>query len=263
MRRVLCAIVACGGLALSGCMAFTDDATQVTQTSARLNAHGHTDDSPAHYYFRYANEGDDLPTAAAKRTPRRDVPAHVGSPGHDVAFHEDVTGLLPGRVYIFEVCGGDNPQAPDWCGGRAQFFTRPSSSQDTVKGSISSERDSTWVFPPIYRIDAASGPQGQNADGFVDVTSKNNLLFFGRVRCLAVVNGFRATVGVVGTAYFGWPDVETPREPRPFSLLFTVTAAPFTNPTLAWREQSPPNCQGASFANQAEAFGNLLITDPS
>jgi hypothetical protein len=63
-------------VALSGCVAFTDPATNVTETTARLNAHGRTDDYPAYFYFRYANKTADLPTAAAGRTPTRTVPAH-------------------------------------------------------------------------------------------------------------------------------------------------------------------------------------------
>ncbi len=38
-------------LAAAGCAAQTDPASNVEALTAILNAHGHTDNTPAHYYF--------------------------------------------------------------------------------------------------------------------------------------------------------------------------------------------------------------------
>src|SRR5687768_3113983 len=101
MRWAVWAVGLCAGV-LTGCVGITGAATNVGQTTARLNAHGRTDDSPAHFYFRYANQEADLPTAAAKRTPTRTVPANRPDNGGFGYFGENVTGLSPGRVYFFE-----------------------------------------------------------------------------------------------------------------------------------------------------------------
>ena len=248
MRGVLCAIAVCGCVALSGCVAFTDPATNVTETSARLNAHGRTDDYPAYFYFRYANRTADLPTAAAKRTPTRTVPAHRPPSGEYGHFGENVTGLSPGRVHFFEVCGADvRPGAEEACGGVQSFFTNPTVAQDSVQGWLWA--GSVPQFSDTFYIDAASGPQGQNVDGlFVERSRSGAKVADGRVTCLKV-DGDRAAVGVVGK-YSGSGGT--------LSGVFTVIG----EESLGFVNQFPPNCAAAGYGNQLPAFdGEIAIND--
>jgi hypothetical protein len=256
MRRLLCAVAVLGGLAAAGCIGITDPASNVGQTTARLNAHGRTDDTSAHFYFRYANQEADLPTAAAKRTPTRTVPAHRPDNGEFGYFGENVTDLSPGRNYFFELCGGDDkPGVPDWCGGRQEFFTEPSSSNDWVVG---------WMYagygPYVnrYVFNAASGPQGQSADGWFEFIYRDAYFlptYETRVTCLDV-DGHRAAVGEVSKGSDG----------STIGRVWTVTddgpSGSGRINTINVVQQLPPDCVNASFDNQDPAYeGHLVITD--
>jgi hypothetical protein len=244
MGRLLCALAMAAALPLSGCVAITAGARLTGETTFRIEARGHSDDSPAHFQFRYADEKADLDTAAAHKTPQRSVPAHVPQDGRNLFFGEDITGWSPGRLYWYEVCGGDSAMSPDLCGGTQHFFTPPTFSQDYVVGAFRFNGE----YGNFVRIDAASGPQGQNADGWFT----NSVRYFGndsegQVTCLAVGGG-SAAVGVVGTAYSPFPD----RKPRPYSALWTLRAGDETFHEAV--TQSTPNCAAASFAQQEAAF---------
>ncbi len=118
--------VACCALTTAACAATTDPATRAGSWTARLNAHGHTDSTPAHYYFQFAQSQADLGTPNAQRTPTRQVgPGIQGSNGADIPFSEDVAGLTPASSYYFEVCGGAGQLQPDACGGVQSFTTQP------------------------------------------------------------------------------------------------------------------------------------------
>jgi hypothetical protein len=243
MRRGVCAIAVCGVLALPGCVGITDPATNVGQTTARLNAHGRTDDISAHFYFRYANQEADLPTAAAKRTPTRTIPAHRPDNGEFGYFGENVTGLSPGRNYFFELCGGDDkPGAPDWCGGRQRFFTEPSSNQDSVTGEMTA---GAIVF--IVRFKAASGPQGQNADGWFEFRNPRN---GAGITCLEV-EGSRAAMGLVIQGSNGSTS----------GLIVTLTdGGPGGTDTIGSAAGDvPPDCAEANFDNQQGAYSSTLV----
>jgi hypothetical protein len=249
MRRGLCAAAVCAGLALSGCVAFTDPATNVTQSSARLNAHGRTDDYPAYFYFRYANKTADLPTTAAGRTPQRTVPAHRPPSGEYGNFGENVTGLASGRVYFYEVCGADiRAGAQEACGGVQKFFTKPTAAQDSVQGSL--RAGSPQQFADRFSFEAASGPQGENVDGlFLQQSRSGFIVADGRVTCLAV-SADRAAVGVVGKDFNG----------NTISGVYTVIG----NESLGFVNQFPPNCAAAGYGNQQPAFdGTIAINDAS
>jgi hypothetical protein len=225
--------------------------TAAPRASARLNAYGHSDDSPAHSYFRYADDKADLDTAAAQRTPQRSVPAHVPRDGSNVSFGEKVIGLAPGRLYWFEACGGDSAMSPDLCGGVRHFFTSPTVGQDWVLGSFRFGGD----FGHIVSIEAAAGPGGQNADGwFTDSIRDLGDASDGRVSCLAVAGG-SAVIGVVGTAYR-----PPSQNPRPYSALWTLRDSDGTfHETVV---QSPPNCAAATFDHQEDASGwSISVND--
>jgi hypothetical protein len=255
MRLAISALVtgaAC--LALTGCVGITDPATNVASTSARLNAHGHTDATSARYSFRYDTDPAALSTTVASRTPRRGpVPPHVPAGGGDVAFSETVTGLEPGRTYFYEVCGEDAVTHPDVCGGVQSFFTTPTSAEDTAQGG----------FKPFVQgingggVDAASGPAGEHADGSIDYTRAGTFTrFSGRVTCLAV-SGHQAAVGAVGRLTLnGGGDGGSE------SFLLTVVdlgplpppgQPPYRDDTIGIVETpgtTAPDCASASFAHQ-------------
>jgi hypothetical protein len=252
MRKILCVIAACGGIALTGCVAVTTGATNVGENSARLNAYGRSDDSPAHFYFRYADNKADLGTAAGKTTPKRTVPANVPSDGGRVHFGENVTGLSPGRLYWFEVCGGDSTVSPDLCGGVKSFFTTPTTAQDWIQSRFRYGGE----YGLIVNIDAASGPQGQNADGrFTDSIRYFGNRAEGEVTCL-LLNGNRVVVGVVGTRY----REPFEQDPVPYSAVWTLDAGNQTfHETIT---SSPPNCAAASFDQQQDSFDwSLAVHD--
>jgi hypothetical protein len=245
MGRLLCALAIAAAVPLSGCVAITGGARLTAETTFRIEARGHSDDSPAHFQFRYADGKADLDTAAAQKTPMRMVPAHVPQDGRNLIFGEDITGWSPGRLYWYEVCGGDAKISPDLCGGVRHFFTPPTLAQDYVVGFFRFGGE----YGNIVDIDAASGPQGQNADGWFT----NSVRYFGtpaegQVTCL-VVNGNRAAVGVVGTSYSGTFHNENP---QPYSAVWTLDAQADTFHEAI--TQSAPNCATASFTQQGAAF---------
>jgi hypothetical protein len=119
-RAGLVAIAVGSCAAVAGCAAQTDPATVSGPTSARLNAHGHTDTSAAHYEFQYAPDPAVLGTADGFVTPTRG-PFPAGIP--NVAFSEQVAALRPATTYSFRVCGGDARINPDLCDATRTFTT--------------------------------------------------------------------------------------------------------------------------------------------
>ena len=58
----------------SACAAQTDPASNIGALTATLNAHGHTNGTPAHYFFQYSTRAGDLDTQPGRRTPTRTIP---------------------------------------------------------------------------------------------------------------------------------------------------------------------------------------------
>ncbi len=121
-------VVSC--VALTGCVAVTEPASNVGSMSATLNAQGRTGSRRAHYEFQYATSQSDLGTSLGSETPTRGpVPRHVHGPGGAlVPFSETVSGLSPGTTYFFRVCGGNGPPGrrrahPDRCARTRSFTT--------------------------------------------------------------------------------------------------------------------------------------------
>jgi hypothetical protein len=112
-------VVLLAGVTLTGCYAETLPATDVTATTAKLRARGHTDSTPAQVYFEYATSAQALGTSAAFTTPRRAVPANVP----DTAFSQTVKALLPNTTYHFRVCGRDGGTGGDICNSSRSFTT--------------------------------------------------------------------------------------------------------------------------------------------
>jgi hypothetical protein len=108
-------------LALGSCVAVTDPATEVGSWKARMHGHGHTDSTPATFYFEYATQRADLGTSSARRTPTRNAPANVRN---DVAFSNRVTDLEPATTYHYRVCGRDGEATSDTCSNVQTFTTQ-------------------------------------------------------------------------------------------------------------------------------------------
>jgi hypothetical protein len=232
---------------LSGCFLGIDGATDVTQTSAQLNAKGQTGDEPGWFQFQYARRERQLGTAKGRVTPERGpIPPNTPPPGALIAFfHETVTGLLPGRVYVFRVCGRQGAMTVSVCGEIRSLFTQPTDRQDWVAANF---RDSPIFF---LRIQAAASRSGRHADGLVfDVTNRAQR-FEGRVTCLRV-DGARATIGAVG----GYdPDTTDDRVPPvPATDLITVVDDPAGDEVrrVARAEgTAPPDCRAGTFTGPA------------
>lgn len=129
MRRLgIAAVVGVAGLAVAGCVGNTDPATNITNVSAKLNAHGRTNNGPAVWWWEYATAasalgtGSDLEVCGYPSEPdKRCGPA--ASP-NDVPLSTTVTGLSPNTTYYFRACGQDQTQGSNpACGSTRSFKT--------------------------------------------------------------------------------------------------------------------------------------------
>jgi hypothetical protein len=75
-RRLALAVALAASLALPACVGHTDDATNLTATSATLNAHGKATNGPARGFFRWGL----APNALTNTTPGISYPANVEGP---------------------------------------------------------------------------------------------------------------------------------------------------------------------------------------
>src|ERR1700733_11724689 len=109
VRRLLAVVAVLSCAVLAGCAATTDPASDVTASTARLNARGRSDGTPAHYYFQYSTAANALGTGFGLQTPTRGpIPGGTSGPGGGLLpFSEQVTGLSPNTTYYYRVCGGD------------------------------------------------------------------------------------------------------------------------------------------------------------
>ncbi len=110
VRRIAMWLVAGAASALvAGCGAGTDPATDVGALTATLDAHGHTDSSPATFWFQYALDPSALGTPSGHQTPTRGpVPPNTPAGGGNAPFGQAVGGLSPSTTYYFRVCGQDS-----------------------------------------------------------------------------------------------------------------------------------------------------------
>ncbi len=164
MRRVVAvpAFVALA-LILASCAAVTDPATNVTPNRARLNAHGHTDSTPASYYFAYATDPADLGTDAEFDTQIVVVPPGAHGPnGEDIPFAAPTATLRPDTTYYFRVCGGDDVLNRLVC-ANTRSFTTPPNPDVTLKSTQYGTSGSCCV-----------GTADFNRDGILDIVTSGN-----------------------------------------------------------------------------------------
>src|SRR5918999_4598867 len=101
MKRIPIILAALGlALALGACVGQTDPATNVTNVSAKLNAHGYTNDGPATWWWEYDTVRADLGTASdtevcgfPPEADRRCGPAEGGTAQNQIPLSVRVTGL--------------------------------------------------------------------------------------------------------------------------------------------------------------------------
>ncbi len=138
--RAFSGLLAC--VALAGCAASTDPASDLTASSATLNAQGRTDSTPAHFYFEYSTAANALGTGFGLQTPTRGpIPAGTSGPnGRLLPFSEQVSGLKPSTTYYYRVCGGDGQTSQDVC-AQVRSFTTPDGVAFSTPGSYS------WTVP--------------------------------------------------------------------------------------------------------------------
>ncbi len=86
-------------LTLAACSGHTDAATNVSDTTATLNAHGSCDKA-CEAWFRYRQVG----TSTWAQTPPIQVPNQV----NNAPFTAAVTGLTPNTAYEYQACGREN-----------------------------------------------------------------------------------------------------------------------------------------------------------
>jgi hypothetical protein len=220
-------------VALGGCYASTEPATDVTPTSAKLNAHGTANNGEAISYFELWPTG--LPSHLVPTGQGFHWPAGASGP-----FSRTVEGLYASTDYSFRVCGRDDSSGPTVC-AQTLTFTTKAATQDEIWGGFFANTS----FNGYVR--AKAGPAGENASGHLSASDFN-----GFVTCLAV-NGNRAAVGGVGASS---------------AMLMTVEDGGLDGPDTVQRTVAPaaikPNCSSASFANQEpilSEYGDFIVID--
>jgi hypothetical protein len=103
----LAMVVGVAALTLAGCVGNTDPATNVSDTGAKLNAHGHTNNGPAYWWWEYAASASDLGTASDVEVCGDNKRCGPASASSDVPLSTNVAGLKPETTYYFRVCGQD------------------------------------------------------------------------------------------------------------------------------------------------------------
>jgi phosphodiesterase/alkaline phosphatase D-like protein len=125
-RLGLALVVGVVALGLAGCVGNTDPATNVTTVSAKLNAHGRTNNGPAVWWWEYATNASNLGTAADVEVcgypPEPDKRCGPAASSNDVALSTTVTGLRPDTTYYFRACGQDQSQGSTPACGRTLSF---------------------------------------------------------------------------------------------------------------------------------------------
>jgi hypothetical protein len=112
---------------IAGCVGQTDPATQITATGATLNAHGHTDNGPAYWWWEYSDVKANLGTPRGARVCGTAIGpgAHCGpaQATNDVHLETRVEDLRPGTTYYFRACGQDAGSTQAACAGIMSFAT--------------------------------------------------------------------------------------------------------------------------------------------
>ncbi len=143
--RIWLAVAVAGllSVALGACAGGTDPATEVTDVSARLSAHGYSNDGPATWWWEYSRIKSDLGTSSdtevcgvgngPKEPDRRCGPASGGSSSNPIPLSVVVAGLQPDTTFYFRVCGQDTNDPSPTCANTRSFTTRAGPITDRCK----------------------------------------------------------------------------------------------------------------------------------
>jgi hypothetical protein len=130
VKRLLlgCSTVTAVVVAFAGCVGTTDPATNITNMSAKLNAHGHTNNGPAVWWWEYATAqnalGSDSDVEVCGNPPEADHRCGPASASSDVSLSVTVSGLTPNTTYYFRACGQDQTAGSSpTCGPTLSFKT--------------------------------------------------------------------------------------------------------------------------------------------
>jgi hypothetical protein len=232
-------------VALGGCYASTEPATDVGSESAKLNARGTANNGPATSHFELWIIGS---TNRVRWTADRHWPAGASGP-----FSEKVAPLAASTGYSFRVCGSNDGDHAGAC-AQTRTFTTGSAVEDSVAGS--------WPNSPSFdgSVNTRSGRSGQSPDGSI-AARVSFQAFTGSVTCL-LVQGNRATVGAVGNV---------PGQPEAKETMVTTivdggpSGTDTVHPIIA-AGTTPPSCASASFASQTNVTfgpyaGELIVND--
>ena len=136
MRQLLLASVT-AVTCLSACVGSTEPATNVTSSSAQLNAKGYANDGPARWWWEYDTVQADLGTANDTEVcgqGTRCGPATAGSASSPISVNTVVTGLAPATTYYFRACGQDSNDSAPSCAQIQSFRTTMGNSTAGVSG---------------------------------------------------------------------------------------------------------------------------------
>jgi hypothetical protein len=130
---------------LGACAGATQPATNVTDTGAKLNARGYTDDGPATWWWEYDTVRSELGTAFdtevcgnPHEADRRCGPAQGGSSNNQIPLSVTVTGLTPDATYHFRACGQDVNDPQPTCAQTLSFKTKGVASWSNGWGTYTS-----------------------------------------------------------------------------------------------------------------------------
>ena len=218
MVRAGCAAVV-ASIALAGCYASTEPATDVSIRGATLNARGTANNGPASSYFEYG------PTSLAgfeRRTPFLRWPAGASGPFSDTTRF--LGPLYADTEYKFRVCGSDDDDlnAPAVC-AQTRTFRTPPATDDAVLGG--------WRFgiSPGFaagEVDASAEPNGSNPRGTMrHQLHEPNTIFAGRVTCVHV-SGRTGVVGAVGRRTTDGTEPDPNGTPNASSVVTVVDGGP-------------------------------------
>jgi hypothetical protein len=218
MVRAGCAAVM-ASIALVGCYASTEPATDISIGGATLHARGTANNGRASSYFEYG------PTSVAgfeRRTPGLGWPAGASGP-----FSETTRFLGPlyaDTDYKFRVCGSnaDDLNGPRVC-AQTRTFRTPQATKDAVIGG--------WSFgiSPGFAaggVNASAEPNGSNPGGTMrHQLHEPNTIFAGRVTCVQV-SGRTGVVGAVGRRTTDGTEPDPNGTPNASSVVTVVDGGP-------------------------------------
>jgi hypothetical protein len=235
-------------MALAGCYASTEPATNVGPESAKLNARGVANSGPASSYFEYWLTGS---TQAHDNIAAGSWPAGASGP-----FSKVVTLLSADADYSFRVCGSDDG-AQSHCAQTRSFKTLPAV-EDSVEGAF------FHACCASLNVDATSGPSGENPHGSMSLGEfpafSPGRQFSGSVTCL-IVHGRSAAVGAVGQ----WREFGTQNtDPYPGSLTAGIVDGHLGVDKLGRRSAgpaSPPDCASVGFDNLYVSNENYFVVN--